>query len=75
MTAFHQKDLISEVISMAWDDDISFDSIRRHTDMSEGEVIIVMCARLKPKSFKIWRQRVSGRKSKHEKKIMLREQE
>lgn len=62
---------ISEVISMAWVDDISFDKIKNVSGLSEGAVIKIMRSNLKPGSFKLWRKRVSGRKSKHEKKIKL----
>ncbi|MBA3814622.1 MAG: TIGR03643 family protein [Alphaproteobacteria bacterium] len=59
---------ISEVISMAWADDISFDKIKNVWGLSEGAVIKIMRSNLKPGSFKLWRKRVSGRNSKHEKK-------
>ena len=39
--------------------------------MSESEVIKIMRKNLKSKSFKIWRERVSGRTRKHEKKRIL----
>lgn len=66
---------ISEVISMAWVDDISFDKIKNVSGLSEGAVIKIMRSNLKPGSFKLWRKRVSGRKSKHEKKIKLLKKE
>ena len=66
---------ISEVISMAWADDISFDKIKNVCGLSEGAVIKIMRSNLKPGSFKLWRKRVSGRNSKHEKKIKLLKQE
>ncbi|UTW56942.1 TIGR03643 family protein [Kordiimonas sp. SCSIO 12610] len=51
---------------MAWDDDTSFDMIKSQTGLSEAEVIKIMRLELKPRSFKHWRKRVSGRSSKHE---------
>ena len=66
---------ISEVISMAWVDDISFDKIKNVSGLSEGAVIKIMRSNLKPGSFKLWRKRASGRKSKHEKKIKLLKKE
>ena len=60
---------ISDIISMAWADDISFDKIRKDSGLSEPEVIKIMRSNLKPGSFKLWRKRVSGRNSKHDKKI------
>jgi uncharacterized protein (TIGR03643 family) len=59
---------ISEIIALAWADDVSFDKIKRDTGLSEHDVIRVMRGNLKPRSFKVWRARVSGRKSKHERK-------
>lgn len=60
----------SEVIHLAWQDDISFDLIELQTGMSEGQVIALMRKRLKPASFKLWRKRVTGRKSKHAKRCL-----
>lgn len=57
---------ISEIISMAWADDISFDAIKEVHGLSEAEVIDIMRSHLKPSSFKLWRKRVSGRISKHD---------
>ena len=56
---------------MAWADDVSFDKIKKDTGASEGEVIKIMRTTLKPNSFKLWRKRVTGRKSKHEKRKKL----
>ncbi|OYZ38580.1 MAG: TIGR03643 family protein [Alphaproteobacteria bacterium 16-39-46] len=56
---------------MAWADDISFDKIKNDSDLSESKVIKIMRSNLKPGSFKLWRKRVSGRNSKHDKKIKL----
>lgn len=58
---------ISEIVEMAWDDETSFDAIQRQTGLSEPEVIKIMRGHMKPSSFKMWRKRVSGRKTKHEK--------
>ena len=55
----------SEIIELAWSDDVSFDSIKAQTGLSENDVIRLMRKRLKPSSFKLWRKRVSGRRSKH----------
>ena len=58
------------IIRMAWADDVSFDEIKRTHGLSETDVIKIMRSNLKPKSFKIWRERVSGRIKKHEKKFI-----
>ena len=60
-----------EIIELAWCDKTSFDSIKQQTGLSEPEVIEVMRTHLKPSSFKLWRKRVTGRKTKHAKKISL----
>jgi len=62
---------IDNIIKLAWSDKISFEKIKRIHDLSEAEVIKIMRKNLKSKSFKIWRERVSGRTRKHEKKRIL----
>ena len=59
---------ISSVIEMAWCDKTSFNSIQNQTGLAEKEVIKIMRSNLKRSSFKVWRERVYGRKAKHEKK-------
>ena len=59
---------INSVIEMAWCDKTSFDSIQDQTGLPEKEVIKIMRSNLKRSSFKVWRERVYGRKAKHEKK-------
>ena len=53
---------------MAWCDKTSFDSIKAQTGIPEKDVIKIMRSNLKKTSFKVWRERVYGRKAKHEKK-------
>ena len=60
-------ELIDEVIKLAWHDRTSFDAIRQSHGLSESQVIKLMRANLKPSSFRTWRQRVSGRVTKHRK--------
>ncbi len=62
---------ISDIIRMAWADDVSFDKIKKDRGLSESEVIKIMRGNLKVSSFKLWRKRVSGRSSKHEKRAKL----
>lgn len=56
---------ISEIIALAWADEVSFDAIEADTGLSEPDVIAIMRRSLKPSSFRLWRKRVSGRASKH----------
>ena len=55
----------SRVIEMAWEDRTPFEAIERHYGLPEAAVIRLMRRSLKPKAFKNWRQRVSGRVTKH----------
>ena len=55
----------SRIIEMAWEDRTTFDSIKDQFGLSESEVIKVMRKNMKKSSFKMWRKRVSGRKTKH----------
>ena len=57
-----------KIIKLAWHDKTSFDEIKRKFNISESSVIKIMRKNLKPNSFKLWRKRVSGRRSKHQKK-------
>ena len=59
---------INSLIEMAWCDKTSFDSIKDQTGLAEKDVIKIMRSNLKNSSFKVWRERVYGRKAKHEKK-------
>ncbi len=69
--SIYSEAFISDVIRMAWADDISFEKIKKERGLSEAQVIKMMRTHLKPRSFKIWRKRVSGRSSKHEKRAQL----
>ena len=56
---------ISRIIEMAWEDRTTFDAIYETFGLSESEVISLMRNNLRLSSFKLWRKRVSGRKTKH----------
>lgn len=60
------------IIEMAWEDRTTFEAIQYQFKITEAEVIEIMRLQLKPGSFRLWRQRVQGRKTKHQK---LRENE
>ncbi len=59
---------IDRIIEMAWEDRTTFDAINFQFGIKEQEVIEIMRTNLKRSSFKLWRKRVSGRNTKHEKK-------
>lgn len=55
----------SRIIEMAWEDRTPFEAIERLYGLKEKDVIRLMRRHLKQKTFKNWRARVSGRKTKH----------
>lgn len=58
---------INRVIEMAWEDRTSFDTIKLQFGLVEKEVITIMRREMKPSSFRLWRKRVQGRSTKHNK--------
>ena len=64
---------IDNIIKLAWCDKSSFEKIKRIHEVTESEVIRIMRKNLKPRSFKLWRTRVTGRTRKHEMKRNLSE--
>jgi len=59
---------IDRIIEMGWEDRTPFDAIKMQFGLKEQEVITIMRRNMKPNSFKLWRKRVQGRKTKHLKK-------
>jgi len=59
-------DDLSRLIEMAWEDRTPFEAIQAQFNLSESEVKEIMRAHLKSGSYTVWRERVSGRKTKHE---------
>lgn len=59
---------IDRIIEMAWEDRTPFDAILFQFGIKEQEVISLMRREMKSSSFKMWRKRVQGRKTKHLKK-------
>lgn len=57
---------IDRIIEMAWEDRTPFEAIRAQFGLPEAEVIALMRRHMKASSFRKWRARVSGRKTKHE---------
>ena len=64
MTTLPSEDL-DRIIEMAWEDRTPFEAIEFQFGLSEPQVIAVMRQEMKASSFKLWRKRVSGRKTKH----------
>ena len=64
VTTLSSEDL-DRIIEMAWEDRTPFEAIEFQFGLSEPQVIAVMRQQMKASSFKLWRKRVSGRKTKH----------
>ena len=58
---------IDRIIEMAWEDRTTFEAIQYQFGIKEQDVIDIMRLEMKPSSFKLWRKRVQGRKTKHQK--------
>ena len=56
---------ISRVIEMAWEDRTPFEAIEHQFGLNQDGVIKLMRAQLKSGSFKLWRARTHGQKTKH----------
>ena len=56
------------IIEMAWEDRTQFDAIKLQFGLKEQDVIELMRKNISRNSFKLWRKRVKGRKTKHQKK-------
>jgi uncharacterized protein (TIGR03643 family) len=56
---------IDRVVEMAWEDRTPFSAIETQFGLKEQEVIALMRQEMKHSSFKMWRKRVTGRKTKH----------
>ncbi|MEO6348098.1 MAG: TIGR03643 family protein [Aquaticitalea sp.] len=59
-----QKD---RIIEMAWEDRTPFEAINYQFQLSEQSVIELMRREMKLSSFRMWRKRVQGRVTKHQK--------
>lgn len=59
--------MIDRIIEMAWEDRTTFEAIKFQFNLNEKEVIELMRKEMKLRCFKMWRKRVQGRKTKHQK--------
>ena len=55
----------SRIIEMAWEDRTPFEAIQLQFGLNESQVILLMRSSLKRGSLNLWRERVSGRTTKH----------
>ena len=56
---------IDRIIEMAWEDRTPFEAIEHQFGISEKDVIELMRREMKESSFRMWRKRTNGRRSKH----------
>lgn len=61
---------VDRIIGMAWEDRTPFEAIEAQFGITEEQVIQLMKRELKLSSWRRWRKRVQGRKTKH---VKLRE--
>lgn len=55
----------SRIIEMAWEDRTPFEAIEKLFGLNEQQTIRFMRKNMQARSFKLWRARVAGRKTKH----------
>jgi uncharacterized protein (TIGR03643 family) len=56
---------IDRILEMAWEDRTPFEAIELQFGLNESQVIAVMRREMKASSFRMWRERVTGRNTKH----------
>jgi uncharacterized protein (TIGR03643 family) len=56
---------IDRILEMAWEDRTPFEAIELQFGLDEQQVIALMRREMRRSSFRMWRERVSGRKTKH----------
>ena len=63
---FSEND-IDRIIEMAWEDRTPFEALEKQFKIKENDVRKIMRSNLKESSFRLWRKRVKGGKTKHQK--------
>ncbi len=56
---------ISRMGEMAWEDRTTFEAIEAQFGLNESAVVDLMRRHMKPSSFRMWRKRMAGRRTKH----------
>ena len=59
------SETLDRILEMAWEDRTTFEAIELQFGLDEKQVIAVMRREMKASSFRMWRKRVTGRKTKH----------
>ncbi len=65
MASSLSPDDCDRIIQMAWEDRTPFEAIELQFGLNESAVIVLMRKKLKRSSFEMWRERVTGRRTKH----------
>ncbi|BAZ38286.1 hypothetical protein NIES4101_42230 [Calothrix sp. NIES-4101] len=60
-----ETEAIDRIVEMAWEDRTPFEAISEQFGLQEKQVIALMRREMKASSFRMWRDRVTSRKSKH----------
>ena len=55
----------SRIIEMTWEDRTPFEAIFHQFGLNQPQVIALMKRTLRSRSYRLWRERVNGRTSKH----------
>jgi uncharacterized protein (TIGR03643 family) len=58
---------VSRIIEMAWEDRTPFDAIKASFGLAEQDVKELLRQTLSPNAYVLWRKRVNGRVTKHQK--------
>jgi uncharacterized protein (TIGR03643 family) len=59
------SETLDRILEMAWEDRTTFEAIELQFGLQEKQVIALMRREMKPSSFRVWRERVTGRQTKH----------
>ena len=59
------REEISRIIEMAWEDRTPFEAIKQEFNLDQAEVKKLLQKELNSGSFLVWKKRVRGRKTKH----------
>jgi uncharacterized protein (TIGR03643 family) len=59
------SETIDRIIEMAWEDRTPFEAIETQFGLLEKQVIALMKREMKSSSFRMWRERVNNRQTKH----------
>ena len=59
------EDELSRIVEMAWEDRTPFEAIEHNFGLNESAVIKTMRSQVKTGPFKLWRERVTNRNTKH----------